>query len=142
MWWRTVFASGLTALILSGCGGDEGEPGERSPPGAATGAATATEMEHGTTGRQPKELALGARVWAKAGCGNCHTLAAAGSTGTTAPNLDEHFRAEHHEGALEDVMHQVRKGGNGMPSFEGRLTTDEIRAVAAFVVESVEKSRH
>ncbi len=26
--------------------------------------------------------------------------------------------------------------------FEGRLTTDEIRAVAAFVVESVEKSRH
>ena len=33
-------------------------------------------------------------MFAKAGCGGCHTLAAAGTTGTVGPNLDERMRAD------------------------------------------------
>jgi cytochrome c553 len=69
----------------------------------------------------------GAKVFADAGCGNCHTLKAAGATGTTGPNLDELRPNE------ERVERQVRKGGGGMPAFEGKLSEDEIREVSRFV---------
>ena len=45
----------------------------------------------GIPGIEPPQVAggAGAQVFADNGCGACHTLAAAGSTGTIGPNLDE-----------------------------------------------------
>ena len=60
-------------------------------------------------------------------CGSCHTLSAAGTSGTVGPNLDE---VDLDAAVVEDV---VREGPGTMPSFEGQLTDDEIAAVAAFV---------
>ena len=60
----------------------------------------------------------GAKVFADAGCGDCHTMATAGATGTVGPNLDE-LRPNQ-----ERVELQVKKGGNGMPSFAGKLSPD------------------
>ncbi|MGH3063432.1 MAG: c-type cytochrome, partial [Gaiellaceae bacterium] len=60
----------------------------------------------------------------------CHTLAAAGSDGTTGPNLDDLMPDE------ETVEAQVRSGGGGMPAFEGQLSDAEIEAVATYVSES------
>ncbi|MDQ3888963.1 MAG: cytochrome c [Actinomycetota bacterium] len=71
--------------------------------------------------------AAGREVYERAGCGDCHTLAAARSTGTRGPNLDERGPS------FETVRRQVEAGGGGMPSFQGRLTEREIRDVAAFV---------
>ena len=72
----------------------------------------------------------GSSVYSSAGCGNCHTLAAAHSTGTIGPNLDAlkpDYRA---------VTAQVTNGGAQMPSFKSTLSTQQIADVAAYVVDS------
>ena len=56
----------------------------------------------------------GKPIFASAGCGSCHTLAAAHSTGTIGPNLDSlkpDYRA---------VTAQVTNGGGAMPAFKSR----------------------
>jgi cytochrome c5 len=63
-----------------------------------------------------------------ANCGSCHTLDAAGTSGTVGPNLND---SSFDQGAVED---QVAQGGGGMPAFEGQLSEEEIQNVAAFVV--------
>jgi sulfite dehydrogenase len=60
-------------------------------------------------------------------CGSCHTLSAAGTSGSAGPNLDE-TRLD--AAGIEDI---VSNGVGSMPSFEGDLSDDEIAAVASFV---------
>ena len=69
----------------------------------------------------------GAKVFAEAGCGGCHTLEAAGSNGSVGPNLDDASPS------FDEVVQKVKEGGGGMPSFAERLSEEEIRDVAAFV---------
>jgi mono/diheme cytochrome c family protein len=71
--------------------------------------------------------AAGGAVFKTAGCGSCHTLAAAGSHGQVGPNLDT-LRP-----SFVAVQVQVENGGGAMPSFASQLTPAEIRDVAAFV---------
>ena len=63
-------------------------------------------------------------------CGSCHTLAAAGTSGQIGPNLDQISPA------LERIEEQIRKGGGGMPAFEGQLSDEQIRALAKYVFEN------
>ena len=72
-------------------------------------------------------VTAGKVVYASAGCGGCHTLKAAGSSGQAGPNLDA-LRP-----GFEQVQRQVERGGGGMPAFGGRLSEIQIRDVAAFV---------
>ncbi len=88
------------------------------------------DSESGGGGASPEGSPDGETVFAEAGCGNCHTLAAAGASGTIGPNLDETSASE------EAVVEQVTNGGNGMPAFRDQLSEEDIRAVARFVVES------
>jgi mono/diheme cytochrome c family protein len=69
----------------------------------------------------------GAKVFASAGCGSCHTLAAAKATGQVGPNLDAA------RPGYERVRAKVTSGGGGMPSFGSELSAQQIRDVAAFV---------
>jgi len=69
----------------------------------------------------------GKDVFASAGCGRCHTLASAGASGQVGPNLDE---LKPDAATVEAV---VTSGSGVMPSFKGQLSSDEIKAVAAFV---------
>ncbi len=73
------------------------------------------------------DAAAGKTVFASAGCGDCHTFKAAGSSGQVGPNLDTLAPG------FEDVRSQVANGGGGMPAFGGRLSDQQIRDVAAFV---------
>jgi cbb3-type cytochrome c oxidase subunit III len=66
-------------------------------------------------------------------CASCHTLAAAGTHGTVGPNLDKLHPP------LPRVLRQVRQGGGVMPAFQGRLTDQQIKAVAQFVASSAGK---
>ena len=63
-------------------------------------------------------------------CGGCHTLSAAGTSGTTGPNLDD---VSVDAGAIEGI---VRDGRGGMPAFGDQLSDDEIAAVAEFVASN------
>jgi alcohol dehydrogenase (cytochrome c) len=64
-------------------------------------------------------------------CASCHTLQAAGATGTTGPNLDELKPSE------KTVETQVIDGGGAMPAFGKTkiLTTKEIKEVSEYVSE-------
>ena len=86
--WIIAVVLALLVVAAAGCGGDDDDSG-----GAATTAATTAETTEGG--------ADGAAVFASA-CGTCHTLAAAGSDGTTGPNLDDLMPDE------ETVEAQVR----------------------------------
>jgi cbb3-type cytochrome c oxidase subunit III len=68
-----------------------------------------------------------------ANCGSCHTLADAGTSGTTGPNLDDL------KPALARVVRQVTNGGAIMPAFKGQLTDAQIQAVAKYVSSSAGK---
>ena len=60
-------------------------------------------------------------------CGSCHTLSAAGTSGTVGPNLDD---VSLDAAAIEGI---VRDGRGGMPALGDKLSDEEISAVAAFV---------
>jgi cbb3-type cytochrome c oxidase subunit III len=75
----------------------------------------------------------GKSIFASAGCGGCHTLAAAGSSGNVGPNLDEA------KPSLELAIHRVTNGQGGMPSFKGQLSEEQIQAVATFVADNAGK---
>jgi outer membrane protein assembly factor BamB len=62
-------------------------------------------------------------------CASCHALAAAGASGTIGPNLDQL-----HPSAAR-VKRQVINGGTIMPSFKGRLTTNQIEALSSYVAK-------
>jgi mono/diheme cytochrome c family protein len=111
----------LVAIVLllgfAACGGDDDDD--------EGGEATATETQAGDDGE-----ADGAAVFSSAGCGGCHTLAAANSSGQTGPNLDDLMPSQ------EEVAEQVRNGGGGMPAFGDELSDAEIDAVAQYVADS------
>jgi mono/diheme cytochrome c family protein len=72
----------------------------------------------------------GKAVFTSAGCGSCHTLAAAGATGTVGPNLDEAKPSK------DLVIERVTNGKGAMPSFKDSLSQQEIEAVADFVANA------
>ena len=63
-------------------------------------------------------------------CASCHTLAAAGASGTIGPNLDE---AKPDEALAKE---RVTNGMGVMPSFKGKLTDPQIDAVAKYVAQN------
>ena len=69
----------------------------------------------------------GKAVFAQAGCGACHTLKDAGSSGQIGPNLDSAKPAK------DRVILRVTNGQGAMPSFKGKLSDDQINAVADYV---------
>jgi cbb3-type cytochrome c oxidase subunit III len=77
----------------------------------------------------------GAKIFKGAGCAGCHTLAAAGSTGTVGPNLDQLGSTL----TVAVVTHQVEVGGGPMPAFKGKLSDAQIQAVAQYVSSSAGK---
>ncbi len=99
--------------------------------GTETGEAppTSTEMP----GTPEGDAAAGEAVFASAGCGGCHTLEAAGASGTVGPNLDD-AKPDH---AL--VVDRVTNGMGVMPSFKGQLSEKQIQDVAAYVVASTQR---
>jgi mono/diheme cytochrome c family protein len=112
---------------LAGCGG-----GEEVSPTPETIVGTLPEA---TTSEEPAstvegDASNGAKIFASAGCGGCHTLKAAGSSGSVGPNLDD---------AKPDfalVVDRVTNGQGAMPSFSDSLSEQEIADVAQYVVDS------
>ena len=105
----------------------ETEPAETEPGETETGE---TETSGTETGETAGDAAAGEAVFASAGCGGCHTLEAAGSSGNVGPNLDES------QPDAELVEQRVRNGAGAMPAFEGQLDDEQIANVTAYVVES------
>ena len=98
-------------------------PAGEQPPAGETGATDGGEAPAG-------DAAAGAEVFASAGCGSCHTLADAGTSGAVGPNLDES------QPPFELVVDRVTNGAGAMPAFAGQLSEQQIQDVAAYVVQA------
>lgn len=134
----------LAALVLAfpvaGCGGGEDETtAPETVETGGTGEDTGTEegtTEAATTAPEGEEEAgegdpaKGKQIFAAQGCGSCHTLADAGSSGSVGPNLDDA------KPDFEEVVEKVTNGSGVMPSFKDKLSEQEIKDVAAYVSTS------
>ncbi|MFL5964825.1 MAG: c-type cytochrome [Gaiellaceae bacterium] len=119
------FLAMISAVIVFGV-----EKKEAAPAESATTAPAATSTQSSTPAPAKGDPVAGKAVFASAGCGACHTLKAAGATGTVGPNLDQL------KPAYDRVVHQVEVGGGPMPAFKNTLSAKQIQDVAAFVVAS------
>jgi mono/diheme cytochrome c family protein len=121
-------AAVLGAVVLAACGSQ----GVASPtPQTVIGTVSTTPSFPIVAAFHKKgDSKKGSSLYASNSCGGCHTLAAAHSTGTVGPNLDQlkpDYRA---------VTAQVTNGGGAMPAFKSRLSAQQIADVSAYVVDS------
>lgn len=114
--------------------GTEGTPVDGGSTAAEGGATTAAaDGETTASAGDEGDAAAGATVYQGAGCGGCHTLAAAGSAGAAGPNLDD-LKPDY-----QAVLTQVTNGGGGMPAYADQLSADDIKNVSAYVSQNAGK---
>ncbi len=94
---------------------------------AVVALAIVIKPEEQSVSATPAEIAAGKKVFESALCAGCHTLADARARGDVGPNLD----AAKPSATL--VVERVTNGQGKMPSFRGRLSDAQIRAVASYV---------
>jgi mono/diheme cytochrome c family protein len=108
----------------------ETTPTETTPTETTPTETTPTETTPTATTGGAGNATAGKAVFATAGCGSCHTLEAAGSSGTIGPNLDEA------QPDLALIVDRVTNGKGPMPPFKSTLSAQQIQDVAAFVFQS------
>lgn len=138
-------------LALCACGGGEEAEEVRTEPATTTESATTTEAatttEPATTAEEDEDgthgTAAGRRIFLSQGCGACHTFEAAGTTGTTGPNLDRSLRGHHAapahvREAIVEPNAEITRGfePDVMPqNYDERLSDEQIDALVAFLTE-------
>lgn len=78
-------------------------------------------------------LETGRALFNQTGCGQCHTLADAGTSGSYAPSLDGNPHL-----TRELALDRLTNGQGDMPSFAGILSNAEIATLAAYVAQAAE----
>jgi cytochrome c553 len=142
-------------VAVAGCGGGEEVaptaaevegtvPADTSEPAETGGGETTGETEGGETtgdtgggettgetgGDGEGDPEAGKEIFVSAGCGGCHVLADAGSSGNIGPNLDDS------QPDMALVVDRVTNGQGAMPSFKDQLSPEEINNVAAYVSQA------
>jgi mono/diheme cytochrome c family protein len=128
-----LVAGMLVAVMTIGGEEEEAEIGEVAPaePSAEPPPPGEPPPPEGEPAAPAGDPAAGAEVFTGAGgCGSCHTLADAGTSGTVGPNLDDA------QPPYDLVIDRVTNGSGAMPPFEGVLTEQQIQDVAAYVVQA------
>ena len=121
-----VAAAGMAVAAFAGGGGDP------APAPAPRAAATAAPAPAGLV------------VWAREGCGGCHTLAAANSHGTIGPDLGNNLRRMPAAYVKESIVAPAAVTAAGyavgaMPEdYARRISPDDLDALVAFLVASAE----
>ena len=149
---RNLVAFGLICAVLVGgalaaievYGAEEGHGAEAAVEGEHSGEAAEGEAAEGEAPAEapapaeepaPAEappaaevdLEAGRTAFVDAGCGNCHALADAGTSGAIGPDLDSASPA------LERIVDVVTNGAGAMPAFASQLGADEIDLIAEYV---------
>ena len=141
-----VVAAVCGAVALSaGCGGGGGGSTSQAPASSAPAQSAPAETQAGGGNADQ-----GKQVFASNGCGSCHTLDAAGSSGTVGPNLDEALvdsakqagkpLAEFTRQSIVDPNAFVAKGfqpGVMPQGFGQKLSKQQLDDLVAFITQSV-----
>ena len=108
-------------------------------PGEDSGALASAGLAQAKTGEQ---------IFTAAGCAGCHTFAPAGSNGTIGPDLDDLAAAAGNREPGKSAEEYVRESltnpeaflvegfGNAMPSYEGRLTDEQIQTLIEYLLQN------
>jgi mono/diheme cytochrome c family protein len=125
-------AAGMKGLIGIGvkASASTGTGNNLAVGGTTTKSSTTTTTSTGATETLVGNPSNGATVFASAGCGACHTLKAAGATGSVGPDLDAAKPGQ------DLVIQRVTNGINVMPAFGSQLSTSQIQDVASYVYQS------
>lgn len=120
----------LFTLVVAGCGG--GTTVGATPDTVVGTVATTPSPDASLPALKLKgDATVGKQVFASAGCTGCHTLKAAGASGTVGPNLDDA------KPTFELVVTRVSLGKGAMPAFSkakgGQLEDQQIADVAQYV---------
>jgi len=106
--------------------------------GGTSSTTVASTEAGGTEAAEP-----GAQVFISSGCGTCHTFAAAGSTGTTGPNLDEYLAPDDDAAGIEEMIvdpeAEIAEGYSGgvMPQTYGQtIPKEELEQLVQFLVDN------
>jgi mono/diheme cytochrome c family protein len=115
---------------------------ENTPADTATGS-PATATTTGETTTATASTAEGAQLFESQGCNGCHTLAAAGSTATTGPVLDDALKGKSKQfisTSITDPNADIAKGfqPDVMPQTFGQsMTPEELNALVEYLYQSV-----
>lgn len=118
----------LFATFLAGCGGGE----TVSPTGPVEG--TLPKAEAGNP-------AQGKTLFTSSGCGGCHTLKAAGSSGKTGPDLDKTLKGKDEAFIRESIVDPNAEIAAGfqpgiMPQYGEQLESTQVADLVAFLQQS------
>src|SRR5262245_24030233 len=132
---RLSFAAALVvaalALVAVGC---ESPEETTATPETVEGEVTAPQGEECAVPACDLEgnADQGKQIFASSGCGSCHTLSEAGTSGTVGPNLDDA------KPSYELAVTRITEGRGAMPTFKSQLSEQQIADVAQYVVESTQ----
>lgn len=138
-----AFAAGLLIGDLGASPGKE-TVYVSAPSSEGQEAATAETTEEAAEGSEPGgEGSSGGQLFTGIGCGGCHTLSAAGSTGTTGPDLNESLAPDDDTAGIEEmIVHPNEEVVEGYPpnvmpqTYGSSLSKAEVHQLAEFLVES------
>ncbi len=138
--WAFVAVAAI-ALVAGLVIGDLGSSPKTETVYVATVADEGEEAETGESESEGTAGGPGAQIYVSANCGSCHTLAAAGSTGVTGPNLDEFLAPDDTTEAVEEMIvdpnAELAEGypANVMPQTYGQdLSPTEVHQLAEYLV--------
>jgi mono/diheme cytochrome c family protein len=128
---RVAFVLAGAALLLAGCGGE----------GVVSPLPSTVEGKIPTTPTAKGNAKAGLQVYNAQGCGGCHTFKAAGTTGTTGPDLDTGLKGKTPAFVQESIVNPnavVTKGypPNVMPTTYGsQLSQKQLADLVAFLTQ-------
>lgn len=143
-------AAGLAAAVVAfavvaatsddggSAGGDGGgrqapEGGRLAAPAPAPGAPDARAAPSAPASPASPAQTAGLEVFTRMGCGGCHQLAAAGSTGPIGPDLDTRL-PDHTRGSLTAAILSPPPGSAMPPDFGQRMSEAELGALVDFLL--------
>jgi len=125
------------AVVASG----EGEGAEGAEGAEEEGAAE--EAGEGEEGGEASATEPGRAVFISNGCGSCHTFAAAGTTGTVGPDLNEYLAPDDNAEGIEEMIvdpeAEIAEGYSGgiMPTnFGETIPKEELQELVQFLVNN------
>jgi cytochrome c6 len=121
----------LLAFLGAACSVPGGEVVTPTPEGSVVTLPTETVQTVPSQYANGDPVA-GKDVFTKNGCGACHTLEDAGTSGTVGPNLDDA------KPPLALAVDRIVNGKGAMPPFKAQLTPKQIADVAAYVVQATQ----
>jgi mono/diheme cytochrome c family protein len=125
-----IAAAGMTVAAFTAGDGEPPRAAAPSPTATPSPAAPAAAPRNGQT------------VWAEQGCGSCHTLAAAGATGTLGPDLASSLKGEPVASIREAIVAPAATAAAGYPvgmmpeDYASRMPPGDLELLVRFLRDS------